>query len=153
MRLSCQIEATTAETKTKNQNEKMKTELHISPAGALSCEQYTVEKETEIIAKNPFNDWGLADPSGADGDPNPMFDKLVRMRAMVSVWRRLEYFFPQIERIGGWRFTYRDYVKDFVTASKADVGGAYGPATKAQWFELAKQVLLAREAWQAGRVA
>lgn len=94
-----------------------------------------------LVTRNPHNDWGLADASGAAGDPNPMFDKLVKYRAMLSVWRRLEYMFPQIERIGGWRFTYRDYVSAFVSRSGKNVGGIFGPENKTQWFTLAHLVL------------
>lgn len=48
--------------------------------------------------------WGLSDSIGAMGDSNPVFDKLVKIRAMSVVWRRLEYLFPDIP--GGWMLSH-----------------------------------------------
>jgi hypothetical protein len=107
----------------------------------------------KLETRNPHNDWSLADASGAAGDPNPRFDSLVKYRAMVSVWRRLQYMFPQVDRIGGWRLMHREYVCDYVQRSGKNVGGQFGPENKRQWFTLARLVLESFEAQKAQRLA
>ena len=110
-------------------------------------------RNIQIKTRNQHDDWGLADSSGAAGDPNPQFDGLVKYRAMVSVWRRLQYIFPQVDRIGGWRLMHRDYVCDYVRRSGKNVGGQFGPETKQQWYALARLVLEAFEAQKVQRLA
>ena len=107
----------------------------------------------KLETRNPHNDWSLADASGAAGDPNPRFDSLVKYRAMVNVWRRLQYMFPQVDRIGGWRLMHREYVCDYVQRSGKNVGGQFGPENKQQWFTLARLVLESFEAQKAQRLA